>query len=376
MFMKVEFGLLVLSVLFFQFLAAQQPSQVKKGMLQFEKTAHNYGEVNETDGAVKTVFKAKNIGKFPMVIKNVQPSCGCTSSYWTRDTINPGDEAIVEAYFNPSTFNGDFEKALFVYTDGIPFQHMLTISGKVRPRPKTVEDEYPSKHGSLLLKTSMLEAGFIYQDEIDTFFLNVYNSNAKPISIKGIAGRPEFVHVFIPSVNFAPSKESEVGFVVDAKKAGFYGEGFYNMQLVLDDQKTREIDLHLRFDIIERFPKLSEKQLKNAPKIQVLQDKVDFGKVLKGDSAIFYYQISNVGKEPLKIRRIQTGCGCIGNVVDKEILKKGETATIKVAYLTSGREGKEERAITVITNDPMKPMKKLFFSGEVVTNPNALKKFD
>lgn len=58
------------------------------------------------------------------------------------------------------------------------------------------------------------------------------------------------------------------------------------------------------------------------------------------------------------------------------MLKKGETATIKVAYLTSGREGKEERAITVITNDPVKPMKKLFFSGEVVTNPNALKKFD
>jgi hypothetical protein len=118
---------------------------------------------------------------------------------------------------------------------------------------------------------------------------------------------------------------------------------------------------------------MTRKQLENAPKIQVDAPMLFLGKILEGDSVEFQYTITNTGKDPLVVRNVTALCGCTASVIDKKKLKRGESTIVRAKFRSDGREGPQEKYITVISNDPVTPELRIGFKAEVVTNPNALK---
>lgn len=99
----------------------------------FETTEFNFGAI--TEGAVvKHVFKFKNVGPVPLVISDIQTSCGCTVPDWQRTPIQSGASSEIKVQFNSEGKEGVQEKAVRVIANTLPNETILMVSGSVNPK--------------------------------------------------------------------------------------------------------------------------------------------------------------------------------------------------------------------------------------------------
>jgi hypothetical protein len=104
------------------------------------------------------------------------------------------------------------------------------------------------------------------------------------------------------------------------------------------------------------------------PKIQVKNEKFDFGEVPDGTEVTHIYEISNAGTDTLIINDVETSCGCTKpelSKADRIIPPKG-TSRIKITFNSRGRVGPNEKTITIFSNDPTEPNKNLLLVGRVL----------
>ena len=108
--------------------------------MQISPAEHNFGVFKEEAGRQTFDFIVTNTGRDPLIIQNVVASCGCTTPVWTRSPISPGGKGKVTAIYDPVSRPGKFNKTLTVYSNAMPQTTVLTITGEVTPREKTVEE--------------------------------------------------------------------------------------------------------------------------------------------------------------------------------------------------------------------------------------------
>ena len=98
------------------------------------------------------------------------------------------------------------------------------------------------------------------------------------------------------------------------------------------------------------------------PRVQLSETYFDFGIVAEGENYIHSFQIRNVGKGDLVIKKIIPGCGSAVAAFDRTIPPGGEgKVTIKLWALSCRRDTKKEAL--VVTNDPETPYFKLAVEG-------------
>lgn len=91
----------------------------------------------------------------------------------------------------------------------------------------------------------------------------------------------------------------------------------------------------------------------------------NFGTIAQGEKAEHEFKFKNTGKSDLIISDVNASCGCTVPEYPKEPIKPGEEGKIKVVFNSKGREGKQNKIITVVTNtNPNNNT--LTLSGEVV----------
>jgi hypothetical protein len=76
------------------------------------------------------VFEFKNTGKTAVLVTNVQGSCGCTATDYTKTPIAPGKSGMVKATYN-AVNAGPFTKTVSVTTNSDATPKVLTIKGTV-----------------------------------------------------------------------------------------------------------------------------------------------------------------------------------------------------------------------------------------------------
>lgn len=76
------------------------------------------------------VFEFKNTGKTAVIVTNVQGSCGCTATDYTKTPIAPGKSGTVTATYNAANA-GAFTKTVSVTTNIETAPKTLTIKGTV-----------------------------------------------------------------------------------------------------------------------------------------------------------------------------------------------------------------------------------------------------
>ncbi|MBC5836575.1 DUF1573 domain-containing protein [Flavobacterium muglaense] len=77
-------------------------------------------------------FEFKNTGKTTVIITNVQGSCGCTATAYTKTPILPGTTGTVTATYNAANV-GAFSKTVTVTTNATETPSVLTLRGVVKP---------------------------------------------------------------------------------------------------------------------------------------------------------------------------------------------------------------------------------------------------
>lgn len=93
----------------------------------------------------------------------------------------------------------------------------------------------------------------------------------------------------------------------------------------------------------------------------------DFGDRDNEQNVKHEFTIVNLGTAPLEIRDVRTSCGCTVAELEKRLLQPGEETHIGSTLNLSGRQGPQNRTITVATNDPDNPTYQLGFKGNAIS---------
>ena len=96
---------------------------------QWASSTHDFGKIKQ-GVPVTHEFKFTNSGKTPLIITNVQASCGCTTPAWTKDPVPPGGEGYIKATYNASAV-GAFNKTVTVTANIEAGFVQLNIKGEV-----------------------------------------------------------------------------------------------------------------------------------------------------------------------------------------------------------------------------------------------------
>ena len=75
-----------------------------------------------------------------------------------------------------------------------------------------------------------------------------------------------------------------------------------------------------------------------------------FDKAKEGDVLEHTFNFVNTGKNPLFIYEVKTSCGCTIPEWTKEAVLPGKKGTIKIAFNTASKKGKQVKLITVLSN--------------------------
>ena len=88
-------------------------------VITFEKKSHDFGDIAQGD-KVETVYKFTNTGSEPLIITNVQVTCGCTvPKGWPRDPIAPGQKGEITIAFNSAGKMGRQNKVVTVVSNAV-----------------------------------------------------------------------------------------------------------------------------------------------------------------------------------------------------------------------------------------------------------------
>src|ERR1035437_4685405 len=78
-------------------------------------------------------FSFINKGKSPLILSNVQASCGCTVPEWPKEPILPGKTGSIKVKYNTNN-PGAFNKSITVKSNAINPTVILQIKGNVTPK--------------------------------------------------------------------------------------------------------------------------------------------------------------------------------------------------------------------------------------------------
>ncbi len=76
----------------------------------------------------------------------------------------------------------------------------------------------------------------------------------------------------------------------------------------------------------------------------------DFGILKDGEVVTYKFKFKNTGNSDLIISSASASCGCTVPSYPKEALKPGAESAIDVQFNSSGKLGKNEKQITIISN--------------------------
>lgn len=107
--------------------------------IQFNYTSYDYGLITKGEHDGNCEFSFKNTGTEPLVLSNVQASCGCTSPSWPREPILPGKSGVIKVHYNMNI--GTFNKQITVTSNGKTDRVVLTVKGTVQNKPEEVLPE-------------------------------------------------------------------------------------------------------------------------------------------------------------------------------------------------------------------------------------------
>jgi hypothetical protein len=109
---------LIISLVSIIDLANAQTTVEKEGpIITFEKKSHDFGDITQGD-KVEYVFAFENTGTEPLIITNVEVTCGCTTPKgWPRDPILPGEKGELTVSFNTAGKLGRQNKPIIVISN-------------------------------------------------------------------------------------------------------------------------------------------------------------------------------------------------------------------------------------------------------------------
>ncbi len=122
--------LICVAVLGFAFTATNASAQDnEKAEFKFNEEKHDFGKIPQGT-PVTTVFEFTNIGKEPLILSDVRPTCGCTIADYTKTPVKNGEKGLIKITYNAAVA-APFNKTIVVTSNAKTPTKYLNIVGEV-----------------------------------------------------------------------------------------------------------------------------------------------------------------------------------------------------------------------------------------------------
>ena len=140
--------------------------------------------------------------------------------------------------------------------------------------------------------------------------------------------------------------------------------------LFLSSSCVKDKERKIMTDLV-RSPLTADKNADEVqmPKIEFDQDFSDFGEINQNESVNMEFKLKNIGEAPLLIRSAKGSCGCTVPEWPSEAVEVGSEALIRVTFNSGKREGKQNKTVTLVTNE-IPSTKVLILKGTVLLPQN------
>lgn len=105
---------------------AEAKSIVFGAQITFKEPKKDFGNIKQGD-VIEHTFPFENTGNLPLVISNVQTTCGCTATEWPTEPIAPGDSASITARFDSYGKKGAQQKVISVFSNSVSGKAYLSL---------------------------------------------------------------------------------------------------------------------------------------------------------------------------------------------------------------------------------------------------------
>jgi len=143
---KLTFSIFLMFSSVVLFAQAQPTETPKADPLQVRELSYDFGKIPQGK-PVTHVFVVANTGTEPLILENVQASCGCTTPEWSKDPIPAGGTKEIKVGYNAAA-EGAFTKSISIFYNKGQVKSIV-IKGEVW---KTPEQSAPKNNSLSLLK--------------------------------------------------------------------------------------------------------------------------------------------------------------------------------------------------------------------------------
>lgn len=334
--------------------------------LVWEKNLIDLGAVMEENGKVTSEFFFVNKADFPIYIDEIITDCGCTTAWYTTDTLDQDKIGSVKISYEPTPRGGTFSKMIIVKTNIDSDGDSLFLEGYNIPYPSDVQSHYSHLIGDLGFYHKTINLGNVFTNEPKVKYLDFFNFKNYPLIINLVKTQfPDHVQGrFQPTVIPAKSR-GILELTLDGLKKNDLGYFEEEIEIFLATTEDTPIPLKLIGNIHEHFDPVPISELNNIPRLTLSELEVDLNKINAHIPISKIITLTNEGTQPLNIRKVISNCECLSFSLEKSDLEVGEKGDLIFTFDPKGRKGIDHKTLTIFSNDPLNPTKTVLIKSRV-----------
>lgn len=317
---------------------------------------HSFGQI-EWKHPVTVQYIITNTGDRPLVLTDVEPDCACTVAQWTKTPIAPGAKGEVNVTFDAKAL-GHFQKSVAIFCNAQPHLVYLKFHGEVVQEITDFTKTHPYLIGQIRIDRNSIDFPDVQHGEQPVMHIGVVNLSDRPYE-PVLMHLPPYLQAKAEPHVLQKGEKGIITLTLNSEKLSDLGQTQASIYLsrFSGDKVGEENEIPVTAILLPDFSGMTEAEKANAPAISLSATVLDLSAVLEKKQKVRQdITITNTGRSPLQISKLQVLHPAVGVNLKKSILQPGETTRLRVT-VTKKNIGKKHRhlRLLMITNDPMQP---------------------
>lgn len=317
---------------------------------------HSFGQI-EWKHPVTVQYTITNTGDQPLVLTEVEPDCACSVAQWTQTPIAPGAKGTINVTFDAEAL-GHFQKSVAIYSNAEPHLVYLKFNGEVVREIKDFTRTHPYLIGQIRIDKNSLDFPDIQHGEHPVIYIGVVNLSDRPYE-PVLMHLPSYMEMEAKPNVLQKGEKGIITLTLNSEKLTDLGltQASVYLSRFGGDKVGEENEIPISAILLPDFSGMTDAEKANAPSISLSTKDIDLSSILaKKSKARKDITITNTGRAPLQISKLQVFHPAVGANLKKSILQPGESTRLRVT-LEKKNIGKKRRhlRLLMITNDPMQP---------------------
>lgn len=317
---------------------------------------YDFGQI-EWKHPVTVQYSITNTGDRPLVLTEVEPDCACSVAQWTKTPIVPGAKGTVNVTFDAEAL-GHFNKSVAIYCNAQPHLVYLKFNGEVVREIKDFTKTHPYLIGQIRIDKNSLDFPDVQAGEKPVMHIGVVNLSDRPYE-PVLMHLPPYLQTEVKPNVLQKGEKGVITVTLDSERLTDFGLTQSSVYLArfAGDKVGDENEIPVSAILLPDFSGMSDTEKANTPVVNLSIKDIDMSTALaKKSKARQDIVITNTGRSPLQISKLQVFHPAVGAGLKKSVLKPGESTRLRVTVVKRNI-GKKRRhlRLLMITNDPMQP---------------------